>query len=320
MLLAIVLFLVGLAILILGAEGLVRGAASLAKRMGIQEIVIGLTIVAFGTSAPELIVNLVAAFKGAADIAIGNIVGSNIANILLILGIAAIIYPLKVKHNTVWKEIPFALLAMVLIFTMGNDGFFDGAAYNAITRTDGFSLIAIFVIFMFYIFGISKAEAKPAESTEIKIYSKTVSILLTVSGLLLLFFGGKILVDNAVILARLAGLSESLIGLTIVAVGTSLPELFTSIVAIIHKRDDIAIGNIVGSNIFNVFWILGMTGTILQLPFSPSVNFDILVGIIASLLLFLFMFVGRRNKLDRWQGVSFVLLYFIYVVYIVFRG
>lgn len=313
----ILLLIIGLAILILGAESLVRGSASLARRLGIKPIVIGLTVVAFGTSMPELVVNMLSAARGTADIAIGNIVGSNIANILLILGLSAAIYPLKVKGNTVWKEIPFALLAMVLVYAMGNDALFDKVGYNAITRTDGFSLMAIFIIFMFYIFGIAKTTGKPEE---VKIYSWFISAILTLSGLVCLFLGGKLLVDNAVALAKLAGLSETLIGLTIVAVGTSLPELATSVIAAYHRHDDIAIGNIIGSNIFNVFWILGLTGSIMQMPFNPSTNIDVLVGILITLLLFVFMFVGSKRKLDRWQGILFVLLYFVYIAYLIHRG
>lgn len=321
MFLAIFLLIIGLAILIFGAEFLVRGAASLAKKMGVTPLVIGLTVVAFGTSMPELVVNIFSALRSSADIAIGNIVGSNIANILLILGISAVVYPLSVKSNTIWKEIPFALLAMVLVYTMGNDVFFDGTASNAITRTDGFSLIAMFAVFMFYIFGISKNKEVAGEGTEeVKVFSWGKSLLFTVIGLGALFLGGKILVDNAVILARLAGLSEALIGLTIVAVGTSLPELATSVVAALHKQDDIAIGNIVGSNIFNVFWILGLTATMLQLPFSQSVNVDVAVGIGATLLLFVFMFISTRRKLDRWQGAVFIGLYAAYIIYLINRG
>ncbi len=317
MAIAIILIVVGLVILILGAESLVRGASSLAKRLGISEIVIGLTIVAFGTSAPELIVNIFSALKGSTDIGIGNIVGSNIANILLILGCVALIIPLTVKHNTVWKEIPFALLALCLVFSMGNDALFDGSSFNTITRTDGFSLIAIFIIFMFYIFALSKAEGKPEE---VPTYSIFVSSMLTLGGLVCLFFGGKILIDNAVILATIAGLSESLIGLTIVAVGTSLPELVTSMVAAYHKHNDMAIGNIVGSNIFNVFWVLGLTGTITQMPFNPNTNIDVAVGIGATALLFIFMFIGKRHKLERWQGALFLSLYVVYIVYLINRG
>lgn len=317
MLLAIILLIIGLAILIAGAEFLVRGSASLAKKMGISQIVIGLTIVAFGTSAPELVVNLLSVTKGSSDLAIGNIVGSNIANILLILGISSLIYPLTVKKNTIWKEIPFALLAMVLILTMGNDAFFDKTSFNAITRTDGFSLISLFIIFLFYTFGIAKTEGSAGE---VKVYKNSHVVLFTIAGLVCLFFGGKLLVDNAVILAKLAGMSEALIGLTIVAVGTSLPELATSAVAAYHKNTDIAIGNIVGSNIFNVFWILGLSATILQLPFSPMVNVDVMVGIIATLVLFFAMFIGYRHRLDRWQGALMLVGYAGYIMYLIQRG
>ena len=314
---AILLVILGLGILVAGAEALVRGSASMAKKLGISSLVIGLTVVAFGTSMPELVVSMFSAWRGAADIAIGNVIGSNIANILLILGIAATIYPLRVKGSTVWREIPFAFLGVVLVFLFGNDVLLDGGTRDALTRTDGFALISIFIIFMFYIFGISKVEGKPEN---IKIYSWTYSVIATLLGLGLLCWGGQILVDNAVILARLAGLSEALIGLTIVAIGTSLPELATSVVAVIHRHDDIAIGNVVGSNIFNVFWVLGLTGTAMQLPFSPAVNFDILVAIGATLLLFVFMFISTKHKIDRWQGVAFLALYVGYIVYLVNRG
>jgi len=316
---AIVFIIVGLIILISGAEGLVRGSGSIAKKLKIPSLVIGLTIVAFGTSAPELIVNIFAALKGSQDIAIGNIVGSNIFNIFLILGLSAIVYPLSVKNSTIWKEIPFALLAVILLYVMGNDSYIDKTGYNALTRTDGIALLALFGIFMVYI--ISMALSDTAESPEeIKDYSWPRSIIYTVAGLLGLFFGGKILVDNAVILATAAGLSEILIGLTIVAMGTSLPELATSVVAAYHRQSDIAVGNVVGSNIFNVFLVLGLTGTMLQLPFNTNTNFDVLVAVVATSLLFLFMFVGTKRKLDRWQGMLFVSIFIFYMTYLFFRG
>ncbi len=317
MLIFIILIILGLIVLIAGAEFLVRGASSIAKRAGISELTIGLTVVAFGTSMPELVVNMIAAFRGTADIAVGNIVGSNIANILLILGISAIIYPLAVKSNTVWKEIPFALLAMFLVFIMGNDAFLDGVGYNAITRTDGLALLAMFAIFMYYIFGTAKTEG---ESEDVKLYSWPISLLFTGLGLAALFYGGKLLVDNAVVVARLAGLSEALIGLTVVAVGTSLPELATSAVAAYRHKNDIAVGNIVGSNIFNVFWILGLTGSVMQMPFNPATNIDALVALVATVLLFVFMFIHTRHKINRWQGVTFVVLYIIYTIYLIIRG
>ncbi|MBI4136426.1 calcium/sodium antiporter [Candidatus Roizmanbacteria bacterium] len=318
MVIALSLLVLGLVILILGAEGLVRGASSLAKKLGISSLVIGLTIVAFGTSAPELVVNIFSALEGSADIAIGNIIGSNIANILLILGISALITPLAVTSGTVWKEIPFGLLAMGLTFIMGNDALIDKVGFNAITRTDGLTLMALMAIFMYYV--ISIAKKGNGNHDDVKQYSTAMSVTLILGGLAALFYGGKLLVDNAIILARLAGLSESLIGLTIVAVGTSLPELATSVVAAMHKQNDIAVGNIIGSNIFNIFWILGLSSVILQLPFNPTVNIDVLVGIGATLLLFFTMFVGKRHTIEGWQGAFFIFLYVSYVGYLVVRG
>lgn len=320
---AIALLLVGLAILIVGAEGLVRGASSLAKRMGIPPLVIGLTIVAFGTSAPELIVNIFSALNGTTDLAIGNVIGSNIANILLILGVAACITPLAVQRSTTWKEIPFALLAIVLVFVMGFDTLVDKSPDNFLTRSDGLALIGFFAIFMYYVFGISRqggALNSQQDGEEIKLYNTGVSLGLTAAGILGLFLGGNLLVENAIVLAKSAGVSESLIGLTIVAVGTSLPELATSVVAAMRKQSDIAIGNVVGSNIFNVFWILGLTSTIFPLHVSEGALFDIGVAVLATLVLFFFMFVGTRNRLDRWQGALFLASYAAYIVYLVMRG
>ena len=318
MFLAILLLILGLGILIVGGESLVKGAASLAKKMGVAPLAIGLTVVAFGTSMPELIVNIISVFKNTPDIAIGNIVGSNIANIMLILGVSTVIYPLTVQKSTTWKEIPFALLGGMLILIMGNDIWLDQGASNILTRTDGLALIAFFIIFLYYIFGIAKTEGN--EEVKVKTYSWPRSLLFTGGGLLLLLIGGKLLVDNAVILSRLAGLSEAFIGLTIVAVGTSLPELITSVIAAIHHHDDIAVGNVVGSNIFNVFWILGLSASIKNLPVGTVANTDFLVNIIATLLLFAFMFISTRHKLNRWQGILFILLYIIYLAYLIGRG
>lgn len=318
MFLVILLLVIGLAILIVGGELVVRGSASIAKKLGVRPLVIGLTVVAFGTSAPELVVNIFSAINGTADIAIGNVIGSNISNILLILGICALVRPLKVAIGTVWKEVPLALLSVILVLVLGNDVFTDGMSYNLLSRTDGFALISFFAIFLYYTFGISKVEEK--EEDEISGYSWTVSMILTLLGFVGLVLGGKLLVDNAVILAQLAGMSEALIGLTIVAIGTSLPELVTSVIAVRHGHDDIAIGNIVGSNIFNIFWILGLTSTLLPLPFNSAVNFDVGVNIFATLLLFVFMFVHNRHKLDRWQGGVMILSYVAYLVYLIYRG
>lgn len=322
----------GLVILVLGAEGLVRGASSLAAKLRISALVIGLTVVSFGTSAPELTVNLVSALQGSTDLAVANVVGSNIVNILLILGICALIVPLAVKSSTVWKEIPLALLGVFLIFILGNDSLFDKLPFNTLTRTDGIALLALMAIFMYYIFGMAKSDREKVtdkkidkqlvdnEDSAIKLYSVPISIGITILGLIGLVLGGKLLVSGAVSIAEGAGLSEALIGLTIVAIGTSLPELATSVVAALRKQADIAIGNIVGSNIFNVFFVLGVTSTISPLPISSSLNFDITVSIIATALLFLFMFIGGKRRLVRWEGIVFLFMYVLYLSYLILRG
>src|SRR3989344_4731095 len=313
-----ILFFIGFVFLIKGADFLVNGASSVARRLKISDLVIGLTIVAFGTSAPELFVNLFAAFRGTTDIAMGNIIGSNIANVMLILGIAAIIYPLKVTKGTTWKEIPLSLLAVALLIVMANDTLIDGFGFNQITASEGLVLMAFFIIFLYYTFGIAKAQGidtlPPAKQ-----YSTLKSVGFIVLGLIGLAIGGQFIVHGAVAIALSLGLSETLIGLTIVAIGTSLPELATSAVAAYKKNADIAVGNIVGSNIFNIFWILGMSAVINPLPFSNLLMRDVLMTVIATLLLFLFMFVGKKHHLERWQGVLFILIYIIYILVIIFQ-
>jgi cation:H+ antiporter len=315
------LLALGFVAVIKGADWLVDGSSSVASRIGVSGLVIGLTVVAFGTSMPELVVNLLASVEGNTDIAIGNVIGSNIANILLILGVAALIYPLAVQRSTVWREIPFALLATVLIAIMAHDVYVDGALASALTRSDGLILLGFFVIFLYYIFGMAKESANTeVVGEEVSIHSWSRSILLILGGLIGLVVGGKWVVDGAVAFASMLGVSEALIGLTIVAVGTSLPELATSAVAAYKKNVDIAVGNVVGSNIFNIFWILGVSAVIHPLPLSPVLSQDILVAVLVTLVLFAALFVGRRHVLERWQGGVFVLTYVIYVIFLVWRG
>lgn len=267
-----------------------------------------------------MIVNIFASIKGNTDIAIGNILGSNIANILLILGISAVIYPLAVKRGTVWKEIPLAFLGVIVLALMANDTLIDDGLWSGLTRIDGLILIFFFIIFLYYVFGISKAEPADAVETTPHVHSSVRSCLMIGGGLLGLVLGGKWIVDAAVAFATSLGVSEALIGLTVVAVGTSLPELATSAVAAYKKDVDIAVGNIVGSNIFNIFWILGVSATIRPLPFSQTLMSDVFVTVIATFLLFAFMFIGKRHILQRWQGICFIVLYLGYVSYLVIRG
>jgi cation:H+ antiporter len=314
------LFLIGFLLLIKGASFLVDGASGIAKMLKVSDLVIGLTVVAFGTSFPELSVNIFASTGGNTDIAIGNILGSNIFNILLILGISAIIYPLKVSKGTVWKEIPLTLLAAVLVGILANDKLIDGSSISALTRSDGLILLTFFVIFLYYIFGIAKSPEISDVDQPAKKHGIAKSIFLVVLGLFCLMIGARWTVDGAVKLALALGVSESLIGLTIVAAGTSLPELATSSVAAYKKNTDIAVGNIVGSNIFNIFFILGISSVIRPLPFQARSNVDIGATVISSFLLFLCMFTGKRRFLDRWEGIVFILLYGAYITFLIIRG
>lgn len=317
------LFFAGFFLLIKGADLLVEGASILAKRFGIPAIVIGLTIVAFGTSMPELMVNIMASAKGSTDLAISNVVGSNIANILLILGVSAAIYPISAKKSTVWKEVPFALLAVIALFILLNDRLFDGITAVQLSRGDALVLMLFFVIFLVYIFELArlgKIEI-PQEEKSIKSHSGWVLGGMILTGLIGLVLGGKWIVDGAIFFAKAWGVSETLIGLTIVAVGTSLPELATSVVAALKRHSDIAIGNVVGSNIFNIFLILGVSGTIHPIPFSEAINQDITVMLIATLVLFLSIaFNKKKNTITRIEGVIFILLYVFYVLYLIRRG
>ncbi len=318
MLLSIFLVIVGLVLLVKGADWLVEGASSIASKLGISAIVIGLTVVSFGTSMPELIVNLIASFQGNAGLAIGNVVGSNIANIFLILGVTAIIVPLVLKQNTVWKEIPLALLAILLVWIMANDTLLAGRnGQDLLDRIDGIVLIAFFLIFMYYTFGISKAEGKGEKITQLPMGK---SVLFLSLGLVMLFLGGKWTVDGAVGIAQVFGISDAVIGLTVVAIGTSLPELVTSIIAAMKKQADIAIGNAVGSNIFNVFWVLGVSATVNPLPFAAENSMDTLFAVFTALVLFAVMFVGTKNTLTKKEGGFFLACYIGYTAFRVITG
>lgn len=315
MILSLLLALLGLIILVKWADLLISGSASIAKKFGISSLVIGLTIVAFWTSLPELTVSLMAAVSGKNDIALGNIVGSNIANILLILGITSVLSTIPVKSSTVWKEVPFSLLAILIVLFLGADIYFGQGTKNIISGGDGFVLIWFFILFLYYIAGISNNE----ENTDsgIKKYSTWVSIGMIVLGLTGLMIGGKMFVDGAVKIAQIIWMSERVIGLTIVAIGTSMPEMITSIVAARKGQNDIAVGNIVWSNIFNIFWILGLSSLFAPITIEISNFTDIWVCISATILLFLAFFIGRKNKLERWQGLIFVMVYSGYVVYLI---
>jgi cation:H+ antiporter len=316
--LAYVLMVVGFVLVIKGADLFVSGASSLAKRLHVSDLAIGLTVVAFGTSLPELAVNVAASIRGDAGITIGNILGSNIANILLILGIAGVIFPLAVTKGTVWKEIPLSLLAAILVGILANDRFIDGAGSSRLTRIDGLVLLCFFVVFLYYTAGIARNIEGAQEQTGKDVPAPLKTGVLMAIGFVALLVGSTWVVDGAVKLATSLGVRQTVIGLTIVAVGTSLPELATSAAAACRKNAEIAIGNVVGSNIFNIFFILGVSALIRPIPFEPRVNVDIGVTIIASGLLFLCMFTGKRRTLDRWEAAVFLVLYAVYVTVMVF--
>lgn len=307
------LFVLGLILVLKGADWLVDGASSIAKKLNISDLVIGLTVVAFGTSAPELAVNIFASVQGNPEIAIGNILGSNIANILLILGIAALIYPLVITPSTIRYEIPLSLLAAVMVGLLTYDRWLDQTGFLGLNRLHGFVLLGFFVIFMIYILISAKRGKLELPQEDTKQYELWPACGITVVGLVCLCVGGKLLVDGAVKLAMLCGVSQAIIGLTIVAVGTSLPELATSAVAAYKKNSDIAVGNIVGSNIFNIFFILGISAVMSPLPFQRASNVDIVTGIATTVLLWLFVF--GKKLLTRWQGFVFLVLYAGYLVF-----
>jgi cation:H+ antiporter len=310
-----VLLLAGFALLIKGADFLVNGASSVAKKFGISNIAIGLTVVSFGTSAPELIVSLLSAINGNSDASFGNVIGSNNFNLLCILGIAGLVYPLVVQRNTVKFEVPISLLAAGLLFVLVNDVLLFNRTENQLTRLDSFILLIFFGFFMLYIYRTMKNSSDYSEEVKIKLFSTPVAVGLTLLGIAMLVGGGKLVVDNAVKLAEHYGLSQKLIGLTILAAGTSLPELATSAVAAYRKNTDIAIGNVVGSNIFNIFFILGITGMINPIAYNEAMNFDLKILGVATVVLLIFMFTLNTRKLDRWEAL---LLFFGYIVYTIF--
>lgn len=314
--LSLLFLLIGFIPLVYGANLLVDSASSLAKRFDIPNIVIGLTIVAFGTSAPELIVNIFASISKNSDITLGNIVGSNIFNIFGILGISALIYPLSIKSNTTWLEIPLCFLSAIVILVISNDSLITKASFSLIDRIDGIILLFFFLIFLVYNVQIMKSGGFN-EEISVKNYSIIKSSLYIIIGLILLIIGGKLIVSNAIKFAKFIGFSERIIALTIVSIGTSLPELATSAVAAKKRNVDIAIGNIVGSNIFNVFFILGLSAVINPVNLQKWSNFDMMANIIASILLFIFIFTGKGRKLERWEGVLFIIFYIVYVAFLI---
>lgn len=314
MLLSSVLVLLGFVLLIKGADWMVNGSTLLAKKNRIPDLAIGLTIVAFGTSAPELVVNSVASYENHADIVLGNIIGSNNFNLFMILGIVGIIFPIAVQRSTVWKEIPISMLAVIVFLVLANGYFLSNQI--GLSRMDGAILMVLFLGFLFYIYTQMKSEAQskepaPSTASNYKIWG------FIALGLIGLIAGGKLIVDNAVVIASNLGVSEKIIGLTIIAAGTSLPELMTSVVAAFKKNSDIAIGNIIGSNIFNIFLILSVSSFVRPIDFNPIFNTDLYMLMGGTLFVFLAMFIGKKNTLERWQAALLLLTFIGYTTYLV---
>lgn len=322
----LLLVAVGFVLLIKGADLLVNGASSLAKRFNVSDIAIGLTVVAMGTSAPELVVNIISGTvtsegSGANDIVFGNIIGSNIFNIFLILGISSVIYPLTVQQNALWKEIPYSLLATFIFFILVNDTIFFGKEQNSLGTIDSIILLVMFIMFLTYIFMNLTRNPDDSELVEdIEIYGSLKTTVMIVLGIGGLVFGGQMIVDNAVSIAKAFNVSEKLIGLTILAAGTSLPELATSAVAAFQKKSDLAVGNIVGSNIFNLLLVIGTTGLIHSpLIYDSVLNTDLYLVMIGTFMLFIFMFTFKKYKLDRSEGVLYLLCFLAYTYYLFIR-
>lgn len=318
----ILLMIVGLALLLVGANYLTEGASAVAKRFGLSEFVIGLTIVAIGTSAPEFVVSLISSINGQTDMAIGNVIGSNIFNALMILGVTAVIRPIRIERNTLSRDIPFGLLAAVVLAICGLDVLLNGQE-GVITRNEGLLLLCFFIVFMTYSFATAKRDevAEPKGNQEVapKQHPLWLELLMIVGGLVGLIYGGDLFLKYAVIFARDMGMSEAVIAVTLMAGGTSMPELITCVIAAVKNKGQLALGNVIGSSIFNIFLILGVCAAVSPLQLGEILPLDLMVLVAASLIIAVTAFTFRRNELDRAEGVIFILLYIGYVVLLLMR-
>lgn len=312
-----IILIIGFIFLIKGADFFVEGSSSIARKFNIPSLVIGLTIVAFGTSAPEAAVSITAAIRGQNEMAIANIVGSNIFNILLVVGATAMINPIHVKESTILKEFPFSILASIVLVILAYDIRFQGYSENILTRGDGLIFLTLFAIFMYYLIDMAINSNGETNEENYKIMSISKSIILSIVGLLGIIIGGSFVVDGASDIALSLGMSENLIGLTIVAIGTSLPELVTSMTAAKKGESDIAIGNVVGSNIFNILFILGISACISNIPVQTEAFIDMIVAIVTTLIVYVLAIT--KKKVNKIEGMSVFLLYIAYLIYIIYR-
>lgn len=314
----IVYLIAGLVLILVGANALTDGATSVAARLKVSPIVIGLTVVAFGTSMPEFTVSLTSALKGSSDIAIGNVVGSNIFNTLMIVGVTSLFVPIAVSKGTLRYERPMALLSSVVLLFCAADVMISGEARNVVSRGDGLVLLCFFLIFMSYTFAVAR-NGDAGEAEEVNVMPMWRSLLYILAGLAGLVFGGNLFVDGASGIARSFGVSESVIGLTLVAGGTSLPELATSVVAAMKKNPEIAIGNVIGSNLFNVFFVLGASAAITPMNVTGITDLDFIVLVLSSLLLLLFAKFYRVRTVTRLEGALLVLCYVGYTAWLIYN-
>jgi cation:H+ antiporter len=304
------LLTLGIILLMKGADWLIEGSVSIAKKLGISSLIIGLTVVAFGTSMPEFVLTLFSSLEGSENIALGNIIGSNLANILLVLGLAAVIFPIKFRKNAIKLDLPFSLIsALILLVTV-------------ISFIETSKIIGIFFILIFfsYVYYRIKSSKKTVFIATEKIQKDWKIALLLIVGSFSLYFGGKLTVEGIIFISQKLGLSEFLISATAIALGTSLPELITSIKAALKKHPDIAVGNIIGSNIFNILWVLGLASLIVPIKLPSLIKVDLILLVISTLILFGFLFLGKKNKLERREGIVLLLLYLHYILLVIFRG
>lgn len=314
----LLLILIGLIMILAGANYLTDGASALAKRLKMPEFIIGLTVVAIGTSAPELVVSIMSAIGGSSDLAIGNVVGSNTFNAFLILGICALVSPLALTKSNIRRDIPIGVLASLLLLLFTADSYLGISSINSIGRIEGIVMLLLYIAIMLYTIRVA-GEVSPAEESDKITTPLWLSIVMVVGGLAGLIYGGNLFVDNAIILAQRMGVSESVIAITLVAGGTSLPELASSVVSLIKGKADMALGNVVGSNIANILLILGVSSTISPLTLGTITIVDILIVVLSSVLIFISAFTFRRKAIDRWEGVIFITIYVLYISYLIQR-
>lgn len=320
-----VLFLIlGLVLILVGANALTDGASALAKRWGMSDLVVGLTVVAFGTSAPELVISVMSAVEGSSGLAIGNVVGSNIFNVCAIVGITALVTPIKVSKGIMTTDIPLVILSALVLLVMGNSGLLDGSGASVLTRVDGILLLLFFLVFMHHTFSSAKSahpdDPAAQEGGQRKGMPLWKAVLWVAGGLAGLIYGGNRFVAGASGIASGMGVSDAVIGLTIVAAGTSLPELATSIAAALKGKTGIAIGNVIGSNIFNIFMVLGCAATVRPLTFGSIGNFDLLVLTGCCMLFWIFGYAYKERTITRVEGGALALCYIAYVSWLVINA